>query len=319
MAKPTHAPISQEFDSRLYSDYARLVCLQAQASSFNLLPHLKAGSVLSGRHHSLFRGRGLNFEELRHYQLGDDIRSLDWKATLRTGKPHVRSYTEEKDRNVFICIDQRSSMFFASTQVMKSVVAAEVASICGWRALKEGDRVGLLIASERAILHHKPQRTQNGFLMQLNRLSKANQLLNAYSHDSEKVSFSQWVDDIRRMKLKQSTLIFISDWHGCEEHHLSYLKQIQQHNDILAVMVHDPLECMLPRSLAASRWVVGDGCYQVSLDSKKKIDVASASFEMHAHQRRQSLSQLMIMKSLPYIELDTHGEHIKQFKKRIGG
>ncbi|TOB70302.1 DUF58 domain-containing protein, partial [Vibrio parahaemolyticus] len=98
MAKPTLAPKSQGMDPRLYCDYARLVRLQAQAESFSLLPHLKAGSVLSGRHNSLFRGRGLNFEELRHYQLGDDIRNLDWKVTMRTGKPHVRSYTEEKDR-----------------------------------------------------------------------------------------------------------------------------------------------------------------------------------------------------------------------------
>lgn len=102
MAKPTQAPKPQGLDPRLYCDYSRLVRIQAQAESFSLLPHLKAGSVLSGRHNSLFRGRGLNFEELRHYQLGDDIRNLDWKVTMRTGKPHVRSYTEEKDRNVMI-------------------------------------------------------------------------------------------------------------------------------------------------------------------------------------------------------------------------
>lgn len=155
MAKPTQAPKPQGLDPRLYCDYSRLVRIQAQAESFSLLPHLKAGSVLSGRHNSLFRGRGLNFEELRHYQLGDDIRNLDWKVTMRTGKPHVRSYTEEKDRNVMICVDQRSSMFFASQNTMKSVVAAEVAALCGWRVLKDGDRVGFVLASHQKTLPHQ--------------------------------------------------------------------------------------------------------------------------------------------------------------------
>ncbi|MFM5554295.1 DUF58 domain-containing protein [Aeromonas veronii] len=112
---------------------------------FSLLPRLNSGNLLCGRHPSRFRGRGLNFEELRHYQQGDDIRTLDWKVTLRTGRPHVRSYSEEKDRHVILCVDQRSCMFFSSVEVMKSVVAAEVAALLGWQVLKESDRVGLAI------------------------------------------------------------------------------------------------------------------------------------------------------------------------------
>lgn len=319
MAKPTHAPISEGIDPRLYCDYARLVRLQAQAESFSLLPHLRAGSALSGRHNSLFRGRGLNFEELRHYQLGDDIRNLDWKVTMRTGKPHVRSYTEEKDRNVIVCVDQRSAMFFASTQVMKSVVAAEVAAMCGWRVLKDGDRVGFVIASHQALFHAKPQRSQNVLLSQLKHLSRANQSLSVESMDSDKVTFSKWIELIKRMKLKQSTLIFISDWSDCEEHHLDHLKQLQQHNDILAVMVSDPLEQALPDDLAKSKWVIGDGQFQLNLDSNAKVEAASATLEAKADLQRQSLAQLMAIKHLPHIELNTTGDHIKEFQKRVGG
>lgn len=319
MAKPTLAPTPQEIDPRLYCDYARLVRLQAQAESFSLLPHLNAGSALSGRHRSLFRGRGLNFEELRHYQLGDDIRSLDWKVTMRTGKPHVRTYTEEKDRNVIICVDQRSAMFFSSTEVMKSVVAAEVAAICGWRVLKDGDRVGFVIASSRALYHRKPQRAQNDLLAQLKHLASENQSLNVASQDVESVSFSHWIGQIKRMKLKQSTLIFISDWRDCKPHHLDHLKHLQQHNDVLAIMVSDPLEQTLPNDLAKSSWVVGDGQFQLNLDSKAKVDAASQYLETKAALQRQSLSQLMAMKNLPHIELDTKGEHIKQVQQWIGG
>jgi uncharacterized protein (DUF58 family) len=319
MAKPTLAPKSQGIDPRLFCDYARLVRIQAQAESFSLLPHLNAGSVLSGRHNSLFRGRGLNFEELRHYQLGDDIRNLDWKVTMRTGKPHVRSYTEEKDRNVIVCVDQRSAMFFASTSVMKSVVAAEIAAMCGWRVLKDGDRVGFVIASHQALFHSKPQRSQNDLLAHLKLLSRANQSLNVDSIDSEKVTFSKWIELIKRMKLKQSTLIFISDWSDCEEHHLDHLKQLQQHNDILAVMVSDPLEQRLPDDLAQSKWVVGDGRYQLNLDSNAKVAAASANLVAKTDLRRESLAQLMAIKHLPHIELSTVGDHVKEFQKLVGG
>lgn len=319
MAKPTLAPQSEQLDSRLYCDYARLVRLQAQAESFSLLPHLKAGSVLSGRHNSLFRGRGLNFEELRHYQLGDDIRNLDWKVTMRTGKPHVRSYTEEKDRNVIICVDQRSSMFFASLETMKSVVAAEIAAICGWRVLKDGDRVGFVIASHSHIEFSKPQRSQNDLLAQLKRIVQSNQALDVNALDSENVSFGSMVAQLSRMKLKQSTLVIISDWHDCEDHHLDHLKQMQQHNDVLAIQVSDPLEQSLPKELVQSKWVVGDGRHQLNLDSANKLQSANQHLKEKTESQRSSLSKLMAMKKLPFIELDTSGEHISQFQKRVGG
>ncbi|MBC7002322.1 DUF58 domain-containing protein [Photobacterium sp. BZF1] len=318
MAKPNIAPQPAGLDGRIYCDYSRLVRLQSQINTFSLLPHLKAGSVLSGRHNSLFRGRGLNFEELRHYQLGDDIRNLDWKVTLRTGKPHVRSYTEEKDRNVIICVDQRSQMFFSSTQVMKSVIAAEIAAMCGWRVLKDGDRIGVVIASTDKIYHSKSQRSQHAFMAQLKLLAKANQQLNVDSTNSDKVSFSLWLEQLKRMNLSQSTLVFITDWRDCEEQHLDLLKQFQMHNDVLAVMVNDPLEQTLPDELAKSNWVVGDGQYQLTLDSQEKIASASASLAEQSLLTRQSLTRLMALKSLPFIELDTSGSHISQFQRLVG-
>ncbi|MCQ1058990.1 DUF58 domain-containing protein [Photobacterium sp. ZSDE20] len=318
MAKPNIAPHSTGLDTRIYCDYSRLVRLQSQIGVFSLLPHLKAGSVLSGRHNSLFRGRGLNFEELRHYQLGDDIRNLDWKVTLRTGKPHVRSYTEEKDRNVIICVDQRSQMFFSSTTVMKSVIAAEIAAMCGWRVLKDGDRVGLVIASAEKIYHSKSQRSQHAFMAQLKLLANANQQLNVETINSDRVSFSLWLEQIKRMKLSQSTIVFMTDWRDCEERHLDQLKQLQIHNDVLAVLINDPLEQTLPRELAKSNWVVGDGQYQLSLDTTEKVDQASASMAARSYLTRQSLTRLMALKSLPFIELDTKGAHIAQFQRLVG-
>ena len=192
-----------QVDPRIYCDFSRLVHLQAQSHSFSFLPKMNAGTALAGRHNSRFRGRGLNFEELRHYQSGDDIRNLDWKVTIRTGKPHVRTYTEEKDRQVLIAVDQRSGMFFSSQNIMKSVVAAEIAALTAWRVLKDNDRVGFSFITPQRIVHHKAQRSQHGLLKDLSEIARYNQALNIESKDTNHVSFSDWIRSIAQLKHKR--------------------------------------------------------------------------------------------------------------------
>ncbi|MGD8898369.1 MAG: DUF58 domain-containing protein, partial [Acidobacteriota bacterium] len=104
------------------------MALEYRAEGYSFLPRQPVHSVLAGRHASRMRGRGLNFEEIRGYLPGDDIRTIDWKVTARTREPHVRVYTEERDRPALLLVDQRQSMFFGSRRAMKSVVAAEVAA-----------------------------------------------------------------------------------------------------------------------------------------------------------------------------------------------
>lgn len=306
-------------DPRVYASYAQLVRLQAQALSFSLLPHLPASSYLSGRHLSFFRGRGLNFEELRHYQLGDDIRSLDWKVTLRTGKPHIRVYSEEKDRHFLILVDQRSSMFFSSQQTMKSVIAAEIAALSAWRILKDGDRVGICVAGIEKLQWHTASRSQSNLLAQLSTLAKENSQLNAKSYDSPECSFSQLVRELAKRALKQTTILIVSDWSGCTDDDIQRLKQMQQHNDILSVMILDPFESSLPEEIAQSGWVVGDGTNQLALDSKAKIVKATKFLEKEIDQQLHHLQRLMVIKRLSNIVLSTGGDHIQNFKRAIGG
>ena len=120
-------------DSNIFVDPKDLIALQFQATGFSFLPRQPVHSVLSGRHGSRLRGRGLDFEELRHYRTGDDIRTMDWKVTARMRKPHVRVFTEERDRPVLLVVDQRISMFFGSRRCMKSVAAAEAAALGSYR------------------------------------------------------------------------------------------------------------------------------------------------------------------------------------------
>ena len=116
-------------DSRIHVTLEHLRSFEGKSRGLSFLPDQPSASVLNGRHASRLRGRGLNFEEMRNYLPGDDIRSIDWKATARTGKPHVRVFTEERDRPALLVVDQRMSMFFGSRLNLKSVTAAEAAAV----------------------------------------------------------------------------------------------------------------------------------------------------------------------------------------------
>ena len=144
----------------VYSNLSELVVLQHQARGFSFLPRQPIHSLLAGRHASRLRGRGLDFEELRHYQFGDDVRLIDWKATNRTRKTQLRVFNEERERIVLLVIDQRLSMFFGSQRCMKSVTAAEAAALAAWRVVFAKDRVGAVVFNDSTIAEIRPQRSR---------------------------------------------------------------------------------------------------------------------------------------------------------------
>src|ERR1700743_111771 len=125
----------------IYITFDDLLGLKHRAKGFSFLPRQPVHSLLTGRHGSRLRGRGLTFEELRPYYEGDDVRAIDWASTARTGMPQLRVYTEERDRQVILLVDQRLGMFFGSRRAMKSVVAAEAAALAAWRAAPLGGRL----------------------------------------------------------------------------------------------------------------------------------------------------------------------------------
>src|SRR5215468_1002179 len=123
------------------------------------------------------RGRGLNFEEIRDYRSGDDVRSIDWKVTARLQKPHIRVFNEERDRPALLVVDQRLAMFFGSQLAMKSVTAAQAAAIGAWRILGVGDRIGAVVFNDRDIVEVRPRRSRQTVLQILTAVATQNQAL----------------------------------------------------------------------------------------------------------------------------------------------
>lgn len=221
-----------------------LILLRAEARGFSLLPRQPVGSLLAGRHASRLRGRGLSFEELRHYSQGDDIRTIDWKATARLREPYVRVYKEERERPILLVVDQRRSMFFGSRRTMKSVVAAELAALGAWRTLLSGDRVGGIVFSNSKIVDIRPHRSQNRLLPMLNELVNFNQALTTESSDGD-VSLNTALEAARRRAVHDHLVVLISDLDGANDETQRLATQIAAHNDMLVLGVYDPLGAQL--------------------------------------------------------------------------
>lgn len=254
-----------ERDPRVHADLAALVRLRYRAQGFSLLPRQPVRSILAGRYGSRLRGRGLNFEEVRSYLPGDDIRNMDWKVTARLRKPHVRVYTEERDRPVFAVIDQRGSMFFGSRWKTNSVVAAEMAALAGWRALSVGDRVGGIVFGDNEVEEIRPHRSESA-VMQL--LGAAVDMSGRLSAEQKISGDSKVLNAVLRRTLQaaghDALIVIASTLHGADAGSIELIQRMAIHNDVLVAMIHDPLQFEMPDK---GKMVVSDGALQVELDT----------------------------------------------------
>ncbi|MCZ6711834.1 MAG: DUF58 domain-containing protein [Gammaproteobacteria bacterium] len=220
--------------------------------------------MLNGRHASRLRGRGLNVEEMRNYLPGDDIRSIDWKATARTGKPHVSVFTEERDRPALFVVDQRMSMFFGSQHNMKSTTAAEAAALIAFSILGAGDRVGGIAFDDDTQVELRPKRRASTLYVLLEAIAELNAGLNADRIVTPAPGgLNNVLKSVSRLAQHDHTVLVFSDFDGIDEHTHQHLSGIAAHNDVLLILVYDPLA----RSLEpGDRIVIGDGDMQAEVD-----------------------------------------------------
>jgi uncharacterized protein (DUF58 family) len=229
---------------------------------------------ISGVHLSKIRGRGIDFEEFRPYQSGDDIRLIDWKVTARTGRAVTKVFREERERPVIIAVDQTRNMYFGSQTAFKSVIAAQAAALLCWRALDNGDRVGGLVFSDNASALIRPRRSRLSALHLLNKITEYNQCIKNFSLESRydnssglSPSLSSALSGIRRITKPGSTLYVVSDFANLDKLALDYLKQLARSNNVVAVMIYDALEQNLP---VPGMYGITDGVVKGSLNTHNK-------------------------------------------------
>lgn len=233
--------------ARIHPALDELVKLQYEARDFSLLPRQPVDSLLSGRHASRLRGRGLTFEELRRYRPGDDIRSIDWRATARLRAAQVRVYTEERDRPVLLVVDQRATMFFGSERATKATVAAETAALAAWRTIERGDRVGAIVFGDDESVVIKPHRSRAAVLRICSELVRASQKLSASSPVSRSGRFNDALMRAANVARHDHLVVLVTDYAGDDERTRELTTQLAAHNDVLAALVYDPLGICLPQ------------------------------------------------------------------------
>lgn len=296
-----------------YTNLDDLIRIQFKARDFSFLPKQPVSSILSGRYASRLRGRGLNFEELRRYLPGDDIRTMDWKITARTRSPHVRVYTEEKDRSVVLIVDQRINMFFGTRNKFKSVTAAELAALGAWRAVHVGDRVGAVVFNDSDIVDVRPQRSQKTVMSVLGTVLKMNHALRADSSvEPNPGMLNRALDKALQLVSHDTLVVMVSDFFGVDEQTEKLTARMVEHNDVLALLVHDPIRLRPP----ARNLPVSDGSSQMEIGfaDKKVREKIVADYA----DEQQHITYFLRKLSAPLLMISNEGDVVDQVRRLLG-
>lgn len=243
----SNASTSKSNDHGIYTDIASLLNTRHWAKDLKLFSRQAARSMLLGETRSRFRGRGMEFEEVRPYQAGDDIRSIDWRVSARTGDTYTKLFCEEHERPVHVIVDQRNSLFFGSQTQFKSVLAAEVATAIAWAALAGSDRIGGQIISDYSERDIRAKRNKQAVLRFIHDLNELNTALPINIDQAKSANtISNSIEECRRITRPGTAIFIVSDFHDFDDNAAKALSTLGRHCDISLIQIVDPLEESLP-------------------------------------------------------------------------
>ena len=301
-------------DTGAYTNIKSLVKFKYQGQGFSFLPRQPVHSLLAGQKTSRLRGRGINFEEIRTYLPGDDVRNIDWKVTARMRKPHTRVYTEDRDRPTLLVVDQRINMFFGSKRAMKSVVAAEAAALGAWRVVCVGDRVGAVIFNDTEIESIPPHRSNKTVLNILGSIVRMNQKLTT-KHEtvSQSAKLNEALKNVSRLAKHDYLICIISDFDGANEDTQRMMTRLARHNDVIVGFVYDDLETEIPD---LGRVIIGDGNKQIEFDTSDQS--LRQRYKDEFADRLAIAKKFLMQRKVPIIPLNTEIPVAEQLRKVLG-
>jgi uncharacterized protein (DUF58 family) len=253
-----------------------------QFHHYALLAKKNIYSILAGRHSSKLRGRGLDFEEVRKYVPGDDVRNIDWNVTARTRTTYTKIFNEEKERPNFAIVDQSSHMFFGSKKYTKSYIGAMLSAVAGFKVLKTGDRFGGVIFNEDRIDHIPSKRSRKNLQHFFKHLVSYNEdLLTKQSKVSEGNRLNEVLFKVSGTIGHDYVIVVISDFLQANDETFKHLLNLSKHNDVICACILDPLETDLP----SQKILLTDGERQM-LWNKKLANKSELSAHMKDTQKR---------------------------------
>lgn len=292
----------------VYATLRDLIAVQHQAFGFSFLPKFAVQSLLSGKHRSKLRGRGLDFEEVRKYVAGDDIRNIDWKVTARVGITHTKEFTEERERPVFIITDQTASMFFGSQKYFKSVTAAKLAALACWRVLDQSDRCGGMVFNDSKIEYVAPKRNRNSVQQYLKLISAQNHQLGAQPKpEGLENPMNETLRRANELIGHDYLVVLISDLYTADQETVKQLIRLKKNNDVIIAQISDPAEA----TLGKDRMVVTDGEYQTVVGKNKAL---SRDYAESWQQRLELIKATAKKYGMPYLNFSTLDEPATQLR-----
>ncbi|MDB2428846.1 MAG: DUF58 domain-containing protein [Akkermansiaceae bacterium] len=260
----------------------------------------------AGAWHASFKGRGIEFAEIREFQEGDEVRSIDWNVSARLGSPYIKLFTEEREQNVFFLVDRSASGQFGSGEMTKAEYTAEVAAVLAFSATLNKDRVGLLLFSDQEELHLDPARGHRHVLRIIRELL-------AFEPKSQKTDLAAGIEHLLKTTLKRSIVFILSDLITPEFD--KPLRALSRKHEVILLHVTDPIERSLPNIPALSISDLETG--EVTRLRRKDAQ----SLAIRTSEDSSALAKKCLRAGVDYVPLDTAVDYLPAivglFDKRI--
>lgn len=261
-------------------------------------------SQFAGSMQSAFKGRGMEFDEVRAYTFGDDIRDIDWRVTARRGVPFTKVFVEEKDREIIVVLDLSSSMVFGTRNELKSVTASKIAALIGWKTINNNDRFGLLIFDGKETTYLKPQSNMPHLVNCFHKIVKKTQDILIEQHEG---SIGTALDMLQQHQKGQGTVFILSDFHNFDEEQFKTIGILSKKHSVCCINIFDVLEEVAPQN----------GVYAAQYNDKKAVfDTGlqgfTAKYQQYFQAQREKLRTNCQKFMCGYIQVRTDAPIFKQ-------
>ena len=263
-------------------------------------------SIFAGEFESAFKGHGLEFEEVREYQPGDEIRSIDWNVTARTGYPHIKRFREERELSIYFLVDVSASGSFGSGGKSRAEVAAEIVSVLSFSASQNNDRTALLLFSEKPELFIPPSKGMTHTMHMVREML-------SFRPEGRRTSISSALDYLGRVSHRRSVVFIVSDFYDPGFH--DQLKVSSQRHDIVCLYLYDPLEKELPSAGILSFEDAETG-RRVTVDSSSRG--VRAEYRRRFAERTEDLRREFGRYGCDFLDLDISREYIHSLSAFFG-
>ena len=284
----------------LYATIEDLIAQRRYAHQTSLSHLHKLTSRQAGDVKSAFKGRGMEFEEIRAYTFGDDVRDIDWRVTARKQVPYTKLYNEEKDREVYVLLDLSPSMLFGTKHELKSVTAAKLTARIGWQSLKNKDRFGCLLYTGNQVTLLKAQNSQANTMLIFKKIADAGKNILKYQEYPINDNFKKAIHLLQQSIKNRAIIFIISDFYHFDEETQKLLAQLKQKTELTCIDVFDCLEKNPP---SAGEYMVQQGQEQLVFSSQsQEFCKTYIDYFNQKHQKIETFCRQFKINYIPHCE-----------------